>query len=303
MTDINEQTVGQFADDHPEYYDISSNEQLRRVNVWLRGISSRPVLDLNSLYQEIRVKLNLIGLVLPDYKLTPEDAGEEIAFEVEWYPGKTLDASGQGPVDTDMGSEKIPGGLFLILQSNGESINLELVAGADYFEMDDLEEEEEKKQDDEEGEEEGEEEEEKETVEESTHNDRVDMIEQMLNRRSLRLNEENLKDKLGKNGASKFLADWLAPQSIKTPMGEFKFNDAIGKDGSQYYIVVKEMFKTVTYFIELEFTKDAVSFVLKKGDKPVSGSKDTIKLNLNQPLENVKKQVQDFVEKNARSIR
>lgn len=141
MTDkMNEQTVGQAADDHATYYDISSNEQLRRVNIWLRGIGNRQVLDLNALYQEIKTKLNLIGLVLPDYQIGPEDEGEELAFEVEWYPGSSVGPDGQGPNETDMGSEQIPGGLYLIMVPEEETISMELVAGADYFEMDELEE-------------------------------------------------------------------------------------------------------------------------------------------------------------------
>lgn len=133
---------GEAADDHPYYYDMESKSQVARVNAWLRGTAKRLTINPNDVYQEIKQKLVLLGIVLPNYQITPEDEGEgEIAFEAEWYPGYRETEEG-GMERTSSSAENIPGGLWLIMNIRMEdgrySLDMKLVAGSDYFEDEEL---------------------------------------------------------------------------------------------------------------------------------------------------------------------
>jgi hypothetical protein len=133
---------GEAADDHPYYYDMESKAQVARVNGWLRGTAKRLTINPNDVYQEIKQKLVLLGVVLPNYQITPEDEESgEVAFEAEWYPGYREGEDG-GIERTSMSAERIPGGLWLIMNIRMEegrySIDMKLVVGAEYFEDEEL---------------------------------------------------------------------------------------------------------------------------------------------------------------------
>lgn len=139
-------------------------KNLRRVNTWLAGYEKNPAMDLNTVYQDMKVKLSMVGIIVPevDFDFIGEDGEDEGTIEVEayLYPGNRQERDGVTYEDDLFAAMTDGDQLILSIDWEIEDDNLitlypqlvtqsELDSEEDEFGEDDLEDVQEDEQDDE----------------------------------------------------------------------------------------------------------------------------------------------------------
>lgn len=122
-----------------DFFYISRSDEFRRLNAYVSQITSHRVLDPDDMFKQLSIRLSVVGLTLAPFSF--KDEGQEIdgvEIEVEQYGGYAHGEDG-GIVPYAI-SDKIPGGLFLVLSwviDNGMYIFTEayFASGAELDEM------------------------------------------------------------------------------------------------------------------------------------------------------------------------